>query len=122
MANPYLERRRKQLNPHGKKSEKRIAKKMGARLTPASGAMRGSKGDAVMQKKQHKFRIENKSTTSLTLTVDIGWLVKIKEEAMASGELPALTLSFVNADGKTNPNVGDWIAMPLWVFETLTEE
>jgi hypothetical protein len=48
-------------------------------------------------------------------------LVKVTEEAMATGSVPALTMSFVDAHGKAKPK-GDWVAVPLWFFHQILEE
>jgi len=82
MSNPYLNRLANAgKNAHGKKSEKRVAKSMGAKLHPNSGAMRGAKSDASMP----KFRLEMKSSTTQTLPIEMAWLVKITQEALAMG-------------------------------------
>lgn len=120
--NPFMDRAAKRgSSDHGKVSEKRVATSLAARLTPASGAMRGAKSDARKKTSTHKFQIESKATTAGTLGVDHGWLVKVTEEAMATGSVPALTMSFVDAHGKAKPK-GDWVAIPLWAFQELTEE
>lgn len=121
MTNPYLKRVAKGKVAHGNKSEKRLANKMGSRLTPASGAMRGAKSDALLNKKEMKFRIESKSTINNSLSIELGWLVKITEEALQTGCNPVLTFSYVDGDGRAKPK-GDWVAMPLWLFQELTEE
>lgn len=101
---------------HGERSERRLAKTLRANLTPASGAMRGAKGDFLRK----DLMMEAKSTIHASLSVELGWLVKVSEEALAVGKLPALTMSFVRPDGKSKPH-GDWVAVPLHVFEALTE-
>lgn len=102
---------------HGEKSEKRLSLAMRARQTPASGAMRGAKGDFHVRGNVD-LMMEAKSTVNGSLSVDLGWLVKVSEEAMAVGKLPALTMSFVRPDGKSKPH-GDWVAVPLHVFKEL---
>lgn len=104
---------------HGNKSEARVAKKMGSKLNPASGAMRGAKGDARL-KGGVNFRIESKSTTATTIRIEKHWLNKIREEALAGAETPAVTISFVQGDGGSTPN-GDWVMIPLSTFRELTE-
>jgi hypothetical protein len=107
-------------NAHGKTSEARLAKKTGGRLTPASGAMRGAKGDMTLQTGTWKFLGEAKSTIHMTLPVDYAWLVKITHEARSKGARPLLTMSFVTPEGKARPN-GDWVAMPLAEYQELME-
>ena len=83
---------------------------------PASGAMRGAKSDMTLG----RFRMENKSTTAKALQLDAGWLVKIGHEAAAAGQVPAISLSFVDATGKPRlERNAEWVAMPLWVFQEL---
>jgi hypothetical protein len=120
MPNPYLDRLAKAgTNAHGKTSEKRVAKSMGAKLHPASGAMRGAKSDASLP----KFRLEMKSTTTDTMTLEIGWLVKIAHEAVDHGHSPAVVLSFVGTDGKPRMRqYAEWIALPLAVFQEFTND
>jgi hypothetical protein len=118
MANPYLERLANAgKNPHGKKSEKRVAKKMGAKLHPNSGAMRGAKSDASLP----MIRLEMKSTITQTLPLELAWLVKIAHEALEHNQTPAVVLSFVDAQGKTRlRQYAEWVAIPYAVFLELT--
>lgn len=115
--NPFMKRAEKRGQAgHGTSSEKRVSKVVGSRLNPASGAMRGCKGDSVKK----GFLIESKATVSDTMKVDLGWLVKIANESANKGKDPALTISFVLADGKARP-MGDWVLIPAVVFAGLTE-
>lgn len=120
MANPYLDRLANAgTNDHGKKSEKRQAKKMGAKLHPNSGAMRGGKSDASLR----SFRLEMKSTITQAMVLEMAWLVKIAQEALQHGQVPAVTLTFVDAHGKPRmKEYGEWVALPLAVFKELTDE
>jgi hypothetical protein len=116
---PFMKRAAKNgTNGHGKASEKRLAKSMGAKLTPNSGAMRSSKGDM----KKGNFLIESKSTIHLSMSVEQAWLTKINNEAMNCGKMPALTVSFVTSDGKPRPGTNEWVMVPKSVFLELTEE
>lgn len=120
--NPFLERANSRAKgSHGNKSEKRVADTLSARLMPASGAMRGAKSDAQMTTTLYKFQIECKATKTQTLAVEYGWLQKISSEALATNRTPVLTLSFVDETGKGKPR-GDWVAIPLWLFQELTEK
>lgn len=100
----------------GRASEARVAALLGARLTAASGAV--DKGDMRLDRNEHKFLIEAKSTQKETLSVDLGWLTKIVTEAMEKANTPAIVLSFTDTTGRGRRN-GDWIAFPLWVLEQL---
>ena len=122
MTNPFMNRAAKRSSTdHGRVSEKRVATSLAARLTPASGAMRGAKSDMKKKVGDRKFQIESKATKTATLAVDLGWLVKVTEEAQATGSIPALTMSFVGEDGKSRPK-GDWVALPIWAFQELIGE
>jgi hypothetical protein len=106
---------------HGNTSEKRVAKKIGARLQPASGAMVGAKGDAKLGGAM-KMRVECKSTIGDYLKLDIGWLTKISGEAMEDASTPALTISFVTADGRPRMNMNaEWVAIPMSAFQELLD-
>lgn len=119
MSNPYLDRLAKRTSTsHGKESEKRVAKSLGARLQPNSGAMAGAKSDA--QLTEDNFRLEMKCTTDGSIRVELGWLIKITHEALQAGQRPALVISFVKSDGKPRTDVNsDWVMMPKAVFEEL---
>lgn len=117
--NPFLHRLSTAgKNAHGKKSERKVAKKMGAKLHPNSGAMRGAKSDASLK----KFRLEMKSTTTQTIPLDLAWLVKIAQEALDHGQTPVVVVSFVNADGTARMRqYAEWVILPLTVFNELTD-
>ncbi|QIN95221.1 hypothetical protein DLP3_058 [Stenotrophomonas phage vB_SmaS_DLP_3] len=119
--NPLMKRLAKHSGTaHGDTSERRVAKSLGARLQPNSGAMRGAKGDATLSRNR-KFRVECKSTVKNALPIELAWLVKIHHEALTGGEVPILTVSFVTPDGKSRPP-GDWVMMPKTYFDELTED
>lgn len=118
---PFFRRQSKApKNEHGKRSEKRVAKKAGARLNANSGAMASLKGDATLTKGELKFLMECKSTVHDSMPVQLDWLVKISGEAIQKGKQPALTVSFVQADGTAKPG-GDWVMLKLSDFEELLE-
>lgn len=109
-------------NPHGKLYEAKVAKKMGARLQPNSGATAGFKGDMKLTKGKNRFLIESKTTLDASISVKLEWLVKITEEARAKAMTPALLFSFVLPNGRPAPNAEtEWVAMPLQTFNELTE-
>jgi hypothetical protein len=115
---PYVVRRNQhRIGKSGRKSEKRVAKELGARERPASGAMAGAKGD--MELKQ--ALIEAKSTTGNSLSVSLDWLAKIAHEARSDGKTPALTVSYVDDDGRGRPD-GSWVMIPLYAFKELFAE
>jgi len=99
----------------GRKSEKLLAKRLGARLTPASGAA-NSKGDM----RRGDWLIEAKSTVSGSMSLSYAWLSKIMGEAMASGRKPALAITFTDRDGKPIAR-GSWVMIPEVEYQTLME-
>lgn len=118
-GNPFLNRvSDRGMIGHGRVSEKRVAKSMGAQLHPASGAMRGAKSDASM--KEENFRLEMKSTTSQSLSIEMGWLTKISKEAVVHGQYPGVVISFVDQQGKpVMQQNAEWVMMPLQTFKEL---
>lgn len=120
--NPYIKRIEKRgKTGHGRIAEKKSMQSIAARLTPASGALRGAKGDGTMEKKGRKYRGENKATVHNSLSIELGWLNKIYTEALASGAEPFLAFQFVTPEGKARPS-GDWVAIPKTLFKELTDE
>lgn len=110
---PYLRRRNQhKIGKAGRESEKRLAKRLGGRQRPASGAMEGAKGDIDLK----DMLIEAKSTTAKSLGVQFEWLLKIAHEARGNGKHPALTVTFTSANG-TQLKDGAWIMVPLSFFE-----
>lgn len=120
MGNPYLDRLANAgKNPHGRKSEKRAAKALGAKLHRGSGSGRGSKSDASLQ----TFRLEMKSTMTATLALEMAWLVKITKEALEHGQTPAVVVSFVDPNGQLRlKQYAEWVLLPRAVFQELTSE
>lgn len=118
MSNPFIDRILKQGSTgHGNRSESRVAKSLSAQLRPASGALKGAKGDLLLP----EFLVEAKSTVSDSLSVKLSWMVKITIESLNIGKTPALAISFVTPEGKAKPH-GDWVAIPLTTFQELTEK
>ncbi len=119
MGNPYLDRMANAgTNAHGKRSERKVARKMGARLHPNSGSMRGAKSDA----SKGSFRLEMKSTVNQTMVLEMAWLVKIAQEALQHGQTPAIVVSFVDPQGQSRlKNYAEWVLMPMAAFQELTD-
>jgi hypothetical protein len=116
MSNPFLDRTAK--GDHGNTSEKRVGKSLGARMTPASGALRGAKSDGV----KGKFRLEMKSTVKDRISVEKEWLVKITHEALAHNQIPVVILSFVNGDGSpAMTKNAEWGLVPMHVLKEIVE-
>lgn len=117
--NPYLERLANAgKNAHGKKAEKKTAKKMGARLHPNSGARRGAKSDASLK----NFRLEMKSTTNKVLPLDMAWLTKIAQEALPHGQTPGVVVLFVDPQGVPRlRQYAEWVLIPRVAFQELVD-
>jgi hypothetical protein len=117
MSNPYLNRlETRGKSSHGKASEKKLAKSLSARLTPASGATDSSKGDM----RAGDFLIESKSTIHASISLERDFFLKIAHEAQFAGKVPALSVSFVTGDGSPKKN-GEWVCIPMHLFKELTE-
>lgn len=113
MDNPFLRRSDRKIGTAGRVAEKKAAKKLGGRLTPASGAS-GKKGDIYIQ----RFMVECKSTQAESMGVQKEWLDKVRREALAAGQLPALLLQFIQPNGTIKDN-GDWVCIPQSAFRDL---
>lgn len=100
----------------GRASERRVAKKLGAKLVAASGAMHGNKGDF----KLPEFHGEAKSTERASISVKYEWLGKISREALERGKEPMLTLSFIYPTGQMIP-WGDWVVLRRDTFDDMME-
>lgn len=116
MSNPYTDRKAGLIGTAGRKNERKVAKKLGARLTPNSGAMAHSKGDMHTS----AFLIEHKSTSSETLSIKREWLLKIAHEALHTNRIPALAFSFTTTNGDSKID-GEWVAVPATVWKELFE-
>lgn len=102
---------------HGQKAEKRLSKRLDARLTKGSGAShRGDKADMT----RGEFRIESKATEKDTYRISYETLCKVAQEAAEQGEVPALAIQFVRADG-TVRTTGGWVLVREGTFKELIE-
>lgn len=101
---------------HGTKAEKKLAHRLGATLTPASGALPGAKGDMTTE----RFRIESKSTVKDSFRLPLETLCKAADEATEQGQVAAVAVQFVTSGGRLR-RCGSWVAVPEHVFRELTE-
>lgn len=101
----------------GRISENRTCKRLHGKQTPGSGALDGAKSDMVVG----GFRIESKATTNKSMSLKYDWLKKISQEAAQCGQVPALTVQFVAADGRPVTS-GSYVMIPEWVFRELLGE
>ena len=101
----------------GTRAEKRTAKRLGAKLTPASGGLDGAKGDMALP----SFLIENKSTVNASMSLKLDWLLKIKQEALERGLTPAVTLQFTSGNGQPLDG-GSYVIIEEQVFREICED
>lgn len=114
--NPMLKRIRKQgKTGHGRKAEKNLAKRMGAKLQPGSGNMEGAKGDMVIP----EFLIECKATAFPSMYLRLEWLDKIVKEALEKNREPALAIQYVSSHNGEPVRNGSWVAIPERLFAEL---
>jgi Holliday junction resolvase len=93
------------------KQETRLAKRSDGKRTRGSGSG-NDKGDVKGAKTslvKSELRIEAKSTKHASMSVKRSWLTKITEEARATGQTPALAITFAESDPGVDP---DWIMLP----------
>lgn len=94
--------------------ESRLAKQLGGQVQPASGAIRGFKGDI----KLDDFIMDSKGTIADYLNLKTREFVKITKEALENRKHPAIIFTFERiAQGVSK----DWIAIPIEVFAELLE-
>jgi Holliday junction resolvase len=117
---PFLRRTEhtKNLSPSHRravKQEKELAKRVGGKRTPASGA--GSvKGDV---RRKGVLRLEAKTTKHASFTVTLDMIQKIEEAAAMSNELPVIIVEFNDGNGRKLKEVA---ICPTYVIDQLTEE
>ncbi len=96
------------------KHEKRLAKKLGAKRQPNSGATPGAKGDI----KTPEILFDSKQTGDTKITVTSEMLGKISLEAQQINRYPGLILTL-----QTHLLVSsEWAMIPLDYFKQLSEE
>ena len=96
------------------KQEESLAKKLGGRRTPASGA-RDIKGDVRIK---GISRIEAKTTKNASFSVTREMVDKIEMAAASAGEVPAMVVEFHDGFGKNLKSVA---ILPMWALETLLD-
>ena len=115
--NPSLLTRMSNPENVGRAAEKHQAKRLGARATPASGALAGAKGDMTLE----NFRIETKATNAVSYRLNLDDLLKIQQEALEQSQVPAFSVQFVMGNGRPKRN-GSWVMIPESVFRELVIE
>lgn len=118
---PFMRRLNKRDNGHhGRVAEKQLAKRMGGRLQPGSGALAGAKGDVKVEAKL-SLLMENKSTSGATFSMKQEWLHKVYQEALETSRVPALSFQFTNEAGNSEKR-DRWVCIPESVFQELISE
>jgi len=96
-------------------TEARLAKDLGGRTVPASGALDGAKGDVSTA----DFLIDSKQTGAASIIVSAKQLNKITKEAREANRKPALKLQL---EGIQLGVAKEWMLIPLHVFKEITRE
>ena len=98
------------------RQEESIAKNLGGRRQPGSGALPGIKGDV---KVDGTYRIEAKYTRNKTYRLDRAELNKIRGECVGL-EVPLFVVDFV--DPQTGGSPDRWVALPFHHFQRMKYE
>lgn len=95
--------------------EKELAKKLGGRAQPASGAMEAHKGDVKLK----NFLLDSKETSTNSLIISARDLTKITIEADGEALIPGLILTIDTVPDTVSK---EWIAIPIEVFGKMVRE
>ena len=104
-----------------KNHEIRVAKLLGGKRLPASGAKKWSKWDAVTERgdiSTKEFHIEHKRTDKESIILKSGWLTKISSGAKDKRKNPGLIVTF---DSIKNTEK-DWAIIPAFIFAALVKK
>lgn len=99
---------------HGRAAEKKLAKRLGAKLTPASGALSFEKSDMTLS----DFRIESKATMKNSYRISLEDLLKVNQEALEKGGYPVFVIQFVAPSGDIRAG-GSWAVVPEYVWKEM---
>lgn len=116
-----------------KKQERRVAKAIGGRRQPGSGAgvfARANKGDVHRADKRFPMLVECKRTSGKeSLRLEALFLTKITHESIGKGAHPGLAIQFdddvmsaVARKHGYHPAEADWVAIPLTTLKAMLEE
>jgi hypothetical protein len=94
------------------KQEREVAERLGGRRTSASGA-KDVKGDVRIR---GIARIECKTTKHKSFSVSLAMLEKLEENALLTGEVPAIIIEFNDNDGRKR---GEVAVVPTYVLDGL---
>lgn len=118
MDSPFMRRTaNRKIGHNGRVAETDLAKRIGGRERPGSGNQAGAKGDVTV----HEYLIENKATQKDSMTLQRDWLMKINQEALELGKVPALAIQFTNEAGKTEKR-DRWVMVREDHWAELTEK
>lgn len=119
--------RKKATDKAPKLHERTVARSLGGRVRPASGALPGAKGDVSgVRVGEWETLVECKRTTNKSLSVKAEWLAKITAEA--GTRIPLLSIEFdesviFSAERRLQAGTGRtenrWVCMPESVFSLL---
>jgi len=84
---------RNQVKKDSVKQEKRLAKDLGAKRTPQSGAQPTSPNDMILG----NYIIESKATKGKSISLQKEWLDKVKQSPINFGKIPILVLDFTKS-------------------------
>lgn len=116
--NPFFKRlQENRIGKSGRVSERKVAKHLGGKLKPASGAMQSAKGDIELP----EFLVEAKSTVKDSISIKREWLKKIGQEALGVNKYPAVSITFTTEDG-TARHRGSWVMITQDMFRELTDK
>jgi hypothetical protein len=105
-----------------KAHEKDIAKQLGGKRQPLSGALKEAKSDVVSD----EFRIDCKYVHVKSFKLDIDTLRKITVEAFGQDLTPMLQVRFeqcgINAEKKYRCVDKDWAVIPLRILKDLIDK
>lgn len=87
------------------RQEKRLAKLLGGRKQPMSGALPGMKGDV----KTSLMTVEAKQTAKKSIRITLEMLKKIEDESIGSASVPAIAIELL---GRPAGYQQDWIMLP----------
>lgn len=103
-----------------RKQERVVAKRMGGRTTPASGALPMRKGDVeILQTLGRNFRLDVKTTSKKQYTIKTSQLLKLENDAFV-GEIPGLLIVF--AEAGLPKYIESWAVIPEARLQELISE
>lgn len=122
MPNPLLDRMERaeaaKLSPAHKRSpyqERELTRRMLGMRVAGSGNGKFHKGDIVVR---NVVRIEAKTTMKKSFSVTREMIEKIRDASLSRGEIPAIVIEFIDANGKPTHEVA---LVPVAVLEFIAK-